>query len=117
MYGNYPCKFYGKTERTPAGTAAVQEKAADLERQAVEAIGKNFVKASAESVNEALEKWGRLLKRRMPRRLPEDSLPGKESVRMRRSFPGKRSVMVKRRDRGQSAETAGREYAQGMGDS
>lgn len=58
MYGNYPCKFYGKTERTPAGTAAVQEKAADLERQAVEAIGKNFVKASAESVNEALEKMG-----------------------------------------------------------
>lgn len=33
------------------------------------------------------KKWGRLLKKRMPRRLPEGSLPGKESVRMRRSFP------------------------------
>ena len=53
-----PVNFTEKTERTPAGTAAVQEKAADLERQAVEAIGKNFVKASAESVNEALEKMG-----------------------------------------------------------
>ena len=41
-----PVNFTEKTERTPAGTAAVQEKAADLERQAVEAIGKNFVKAS-----------------------------------------------------------------------
>lgn len=53
-----PVNFTEKTERTPAGTAAVQEKAADLERQAVEAIGKNFVKASAESVNKALEKMG-----------------------------------------------------------
>ncbi len=53
-----PVNFTEKTERMPAGTAAVQEKAADLERQAVEAIGKNFVKASAESVNEALEKMG-----------------------------------------------------------
>lgn len=53
-----PVNVTEKTERTSASAAAGQEKAAAAERRAVEAIGKNFIKASAESVNEALEKMG-----------------------------------------------------------
>ena len=95
-----------------------RKRQADLERQAVEAIGKNFVKASAESVNEALEKMGTASKEKNAQ-AASGGQPAGEGKRADEAELSREALRYgkKRRDRGQSAETAGREYAQGMGDS
>lgn len=54
----FPVKYPEKTERKTGLTGSGNEKLADLEKEAALAIGKNFIKASGEAVDEALEKMG-----------------------------------------------------------
>ena len=51
----FPVKYPEKTERKTGLTGSGNEKLADLEKEAALAIGKNFIKASGEAVDEALE--------------------------------------------------------------
>ena len=54
----FPVNYPEKTERKTGLTGSGNEKLADLEKEAALAIGKNFIKASGEAVDEALEKMG-----------------------------------------------------------
>ena len=54
----FPVKYPEKTERKTGLTGSGNEKLADLEKEAALAIGKNFIKASGEAGDEALEKMG-----------------------------------------------------------